>query len=184
MPWPGWQVLEARPVPVPSPDRSLDLQVQSIADAAELGALADLQHQLDAASPDSTQLIYTGRAGDSIAVPPWPNSAVHKTASSTVATRLATSRPAGSTNGGSSSRSSSGVATSWVSAAEVLRLMQDYSHALSSLSADLTRARQRAEEVTALKLTLEKLRTQQQQQMHPQEPAAKHPLLLGQQQQQ
>jgi hypothetical protein len=108
---------------------------------------------------------------------------MHKTASNAAATRLATSRPAGSNHGGSSSSG----ATPWVSAAEVLRLMQDYSTALSALNADLIRARQRAEEVTALKLTLDKLRTQQQHQMHPQKPAAvlaKHPLLLGQQQQQ
>lgn len=57
--------------------------------------------------------------------------------------------------------------TRYVSAAEGLRLTASYSQALSALSAALTQARQRAEEVTALKIELDALRRQQQQQQHP-----------------
>jgi hypothetical protein len=121
--------------------------------------------------------VYDGKSGHSIVVPPWPNSAVqhHGNAANAMTSR--------GTSDSSSSSSSDSIP--WVSAAQVVKLTEAYSKALSALSQSLTQTRQRAEEATALKVALDGLHARQRQQFQPMErkQAGANASTLGQQHQ-
>jgi hypothetical protein len=124
--------------------------------------------------------VYDGKSGHSIVVPPWPNSAVqhHGNAANAMTSR-------GTSDSSSSSSSSSSDSIPWVSAAQVVKLTEAYSKALSALSQSLTQTRQRAEEATALKVALDGLHARQRQQFQPMErkQAGANASTLGQQHQ-
>jgi hypothetical protein len=120
--------------------------------------------------------VVTTKSGHAIVVPPW----LHSTS-----TAHHTAQSGADAHDSSSSSRRRAYSRVGISASEGLALTAAYSRALSALSDALMQARQRAEEVTALKAALDDLRLRQYKQTHPEATEQRvNALLLGNEPQQ